>query len=170
MLLLCALFAYRLGALPMIGMTALVSTARLQIYLSQRALIDGYFAFWAIAALWLAWENLQRPRHLGLARRLHDLPNDIGADEGKCRVCRLCHLRSVPAEPVFACGSSHSSSSIGHNYRPGDRDPASGVVGWRCLGMGAIQPHVCRQIAREFLFDLGSGLTLVSLRGRFRIV
>ena len=34
--------------------------------------------------------------------------------------------------------------------------------------MGVIQPHVCRQIAREFLFDLGSGLTLVSLRGRFR--
>jgi hypothetical protein len=34
--------------------------------------------------------------------------------------------------------------------------------------MGAIQPHICRQIAREFLFDLGSELTLVSLRGRFR--
>ena len=66
MLLLSALFAYRLGGtLPMIGMTALVATAPLQIYLSQRALIDGYFAFWAIAALWLAWENLQRPRHLG---------------------------------------------------------------------------------------------------------
>lgn len=66
MLLLSALFAYRLGgAVPMLGVTALVATAPLQIYLSQRALIDGYFAFWAVAALWLAWENLQRPRHRG---------------------------------------------------------------------------------------------------------
>lgn len=66
MLGLCALFAYRVGgAIPMLGMTALVATAPLQIYLSQRALIDGYFAFWAVAALWLAWENLQRPKHWG---------------------------------------------------------------------------------------------------------
>lgn len=64
MLGLCAVFAYRVGGVaPMLGMTALVATAPLQIYLSQRALIDGYFAFWAAAALWLAWENLQRPRH-----------------------------------------------------------------------------------------------------------
>ena len=28
-------------------------------------MIDGYFAFWAVAALWLCWENLQRPRHFG---------------------------------------------------------------------------------------------------------
>ena len=65
-LLLSAFFAYRLGGiLPMIGVTALIATAPLQIYLCQRAMIDGYFAFWAIAALWLAWENLQHPRHLG---------------------------------------------------------------------------------------------------------
>jgi hypothetical protein len=66
LLLLSALFAYRLGGtLPMIGVTALVATAPLEIYLCQRAMIDGYFAFWAVAALWLAWENLQRPRHAG---------------------------------------------------------------------------------------------------------
>ena len=66
LLLLSALFAYRLGGtLPMIGMTALIATAPLEIYLCQRAMIDGYFAFWAVAALWLAWENLQRPRHTG---------------------------------------------------------------------------------------------------------
>ena len=63
---LCALFAFRVGGvIPMLGMTALIATAPLQIYLSQRALIDSYFAFWAVAALWLAWENLQRPRHWG---------------------------------------------------------------------------------------------------------
>jgi 4-amino-4-deoxy-L-arabinose transferase-like glycosyltransferase len=49
----------------MITLTVLVATAPLQIYLSQRALIDGYFAFWAVACVWLAWENLQRPRHWG---------------------------------------------------------------------------------------------------------
>ena len=66
MLGLCAIFAYRLGgSAAMMGVTALIATAPLQIYLSQRALIDGYFAFLAVLSLWLAWENLQRPRHLG---------------------------------------------------------------------------------------------------------
>jgi len=66
LLFLCALFAYRLGGtIPMMGTTALLATGPLQIYLCQRALIDGYFAFWAVAALWLAWENLQHPRHTG---------------------------------------------------------------------------------------------------------
>ena len=66
LLFLCALFAYRMGGtVPMIGMTALIATAPLEIYLSQRAMIDGYFAFWAVAALWLTWENLQHPKHLG---------------------------------------------------------------------------------------------------------
>jgi 4-amino-4-deoxy-L-arabinose transferase-like glycosyltransferase len=66
LLFLCALFAYRMGGtVPMIGMTALFATAPLQIYFCQRALIDGYFAFWTVAALWLAWENLQCPKHLG---------------------------------------------------------------------------------------------------------
>ena len=66
LLLLSALFAYRLGGtLPMLGVTALMATSPLDVYLCQRAMIDGYFAFWALAALWLAWENLQRPRHAG---------------------------------------------------------------------------------------------------------
>jgi hypothetical protein len=66
LLLLSSVFAYRLGGTwPMVGVTALVATAPLEIYLCQRAMIDGYFAFWAITALWLAWENLQRARHFG---------------------------------------------------------------------------------------------------------
>jgi 4-amino-4-deoxy-L-arabinose transferase-like glycosyltransferase len=65
-LILCAWFGHRLGgASAMICLTALIATAPLQIYLAQRALIDGYFAFWAVACVWLAWENLQRPRHWG---------------------------------------------------------------------------------------------------------
>jgi 4-amino-4-deoxy-L-arabinose transferase-like glycosyltransferase len=66
LLLLSALFAYRLGGvLPMLGVTALMATGPLEVYLCQRAMIDGYFAFWAIAALWLAWENLRHPRRAG---------------------------------------------------------------------------------------------------------
>ncbi|MBA2623320.1 MAG: hypothetical protein H0U88_06830 [Chthoniobacterales bacterium] len=62
----CAVFAYRVGgAIPMLGLSVLVATAPLQIYLAQRALIDGYFALLAVTAVWLAWENLQRPRHWG---------------------------------------------------------------------------------------------------------
>ena len=63
-LLLAALFSYRLGGTArMLGVTTLMAAAPLQVYLCQRAAIDGYFAFWALAALWLAWENLQRPRN-----------------------------------------------------------------------------------------------------------
>jgi 4-amino-4-deoxy-L-arabinose transferase-like glycosyltransferase len=29
--------------------------------MSQHALVDGYFTFWALAVLWLFWENLQAP-------------------------------------------------------------------------------------------------------------
>jgi hypothetical protein len=65
-LILCAWLGHRLGGISaMITLTVLVATAPLQIYLSQRALIDGYFAFWAVTCVWLAWENLRRPRHWG---------------------------------------------------------------------------------------------------------
>src|SRR5207237_8273574 len=65
-LILGAWFGYRLGGRSaMIALTVVLATAPLQICLSQRALIDGYFAFWAVACVWLAWENLQRPRHWG---------------------------------------------------------------------------------------------------------
>jgi 4-amino-4-deoxy-L-arabinose transferase-like glycosyltransferase len=33
-----------------------------QIHMSQHALIDGFFAFWALLCLWLLWENLHAPR------------------------------------------------------------------------------------------------------------
>ena len=63
LLFLSAFFAYRLGgAVPMLGVTALMATAPLQIYLAQRAFIDAYFALWATVALWLAWEIVSKPR------------------------------------------------------------------------------------------------------------
>jgi len=30
--------------------------------MSQHALVDGFFTFWALLALWLLWENLNKPR------------------------------------------------------------------------------------------------------------
>jgi 4-amino-4-deoxy-L-arabinose transferase-like glycosyltransferase len=42
----------------------LMSCAPTQIHMAQHALIDGFFAFWAMLALWLLWENLQCPNKL----------------------------------------------------------------------------------------------------------
>jgi hypothetical protein len=62
-----AVWSYRLGGTwRMLAMSALLITSPLQIYLAQRALLDDYFAFLAVLATWLAWENLQKPRNLGL--------------------------------------------------------------------------------------------------------
>jgi hypothetical protein len=61
-LFLAAGFAFRLGG-PRVAVwvTALMCCAPTQIHMAQHALIDGFFAFWATAALWLLWENLRRP-------------------------------------------------------------------------------------------------------------
>lgn len=65
-LLLGALFAGRAGGRRQaLAVTALFAVAPLQIALAQRALIDSYFAFWALAAFWVLWENLRRPNHRG---------------------------------------------------------------------------------------------------------
>lgn len=59
---LSALFAWRLGGPRMaLGVAALMACAPTQLHMSQHALIDGVFAFWATLSLWLLWENLQRP-------------------------------------------------------------------------------------------------------------
>ena len=55
-------FAGRLGGRGRaLAALALMACAPLQIHLAQRALIDGYFAFWTVLALWTLWECLQRP-------------------------------------------------------------------------------------------------------------
>jgi 4-amino-4-deoxy-L-arabinose transferase-like glycosyltransferase len=55
-------FAWRLaGNSSALGVTALMGVAPTQIHMSQHALIDGFFAFWALACLWLLWENLRAP-------------------------------------------------------------------------------------------------------------
>jgi 4-amino-4-deoxy-L-arabinose transferase-like glycosyltransferase len=62
-LLIAGAFAWRLGGLPFgLGVFALMAFAPMQIYSAQRALIDGFFALWALLALWALWEHLQEPR------------------------------------------------------------------------------------------------------------
>lgn len=46
-----------------LGVLALFAFSPLQIHMSQHALIDGFFAFWAFLSLWLLWENLRTPNH-----------------------------------------------------------------------------------------------------------
>ena len=47
------------------GIGALVAFAPTQIHMSQHALVDGFFTFWALLTLFMLWQNLQRPRHWG---------------------------------------------------------------------------------------------------------
>ena len=60
-------FAWRLaGRTAGLAALALMACAPLQIHMSQHAMIDGFFTFWAILALWSLWETLQ----CGCPRRL----------------------------------------------------------------------------------------------------
>jgi 4-amino-4-deoxy-L-arabinose transferase-like glycosyltransferase len=62
-LVLAGIFAWRAaGRATGLAVTALMACAPTQIHMSQHALIDGFFAFWALLALWLLWENLRAPR------------------------------------------------------------------------------------------------------------
>jgi 4-amino-4-deoxy-L-arabinose transferase-like glycosyltransferase len=59
-LLLSAFFAWRLkGPAWALGVAALMSFAPTQIHMSQHALVDGFFTFWALFCLCLLWENLR---------------------------------------------------------------------------------------------------------------
>ena len=56
-------FAWRVrGPTWALGVVALMAFAPTQLHMSQHALIDGFFAFWALLCLWLLWENLRAPR------------------------------------------------------------------------------------------------------------
>lgn len=60
---LATFFAWRLrGSAWALGVAALIAFAPTQIHMSQHALIDGVFAFWALLCLWFLSENLRAPR------------------------------------------------------------------------------------------------------------
>ena len=66
LLVLATFFAWRMGGpetATLVG--SLMACAPTQIHMSQHALIDGFFAFWATLCLWLLWENLRRPNSWG---------------------------------------------------------------------------------------------------------
>jgi 4-amino-4-deoxy-L-arabinose transferase-like glycosyltransferase len=55
-------FAWRLGGSRVaLAVLFLMACAPTQIHMSQHALIDGFFAFWATLSLWFLWENLRQP-------------------------------------------------------------------------------------------------------------
>ena len=59
---LSVLFVWRLrGPRWAIAIAALMAVAPTQLHMSQHALVDGFFTFWATLVLWLFWENLQAP-------------------------------------------------------------------------------------------------------------
>ncbi len=44
-----------------LAVLAMMACAPLQIHMSQHAMIDGFFAFWAMLAVWSLWESLRQP-------------------------------------------------------------------------------------------------------------
>lgn len=61
-LLLATFLAWRLrGPTWAVAIAALMAVAPTQLHMSQHALVDGFFTFWATLVLWFFWENLQRP-------------------------------------------------------------------------------------------------------------
>ena len=60
---LAAFFVWRMrGPTWAVAVAALMAFAPTQLHMSQHALVDGFFTFWATLTLWLFWENLQAPR------------------------------------------------------------------------------------------------------------
>jgi 4-amino-4-deoxy-L-arabinose transferase-like glycosyltransferase len=65
-LVIASVFAWRTGGPSRtLGVAALFAFAPTQLHMSQHALVDGFFAFWALLCLWLLWENLRAPNHPG---------------------------------------------------------------------------------------------------------
>ena len=63
-LVLATFFVWRMrGSTWAIAIGALMAVAPTQLHMSQHALVDGFFTFWALLVLWLLWENLQTPRN-----------------------------------------------------------------------------------------------------------
>src|SRR5438132_299440 len=60
---LAAMFVRRIrGPTWAVAIAALVAFAPTQLHMSHDALVDGFFTFWALLALWLFWEDSQAPR------------------------------------------------------------------------------------------------------------
>jgi 4-amino-4-deoxy-L-arabinose transferase-like glycosyltransferase len=60
---LATFFVWRMrGPTWAISIAALMAFAPTQLHMSQHALVDGFFTFWATLVLWLFWENLHAPR------------------------------------------------------------------------------------------------------------
>ncbi len=57
---LATFFVWRVrGSTWAIAIAAFMAVAPTQLHMSQHALVDGFFTFWATLVLWLFWENLQ---------------------------------------------------------------------------------------------------------------
>lgn len=58
-----ALMVWRMrGPNCAVAVAALTAFAPTQIHMSQHALVDGFFTFWALLTIWLLWQNLRAPR------------------------------------------------------------------------------------------------------------
>ena len=64
--LLAGIFAARMGGRKYgLAVFALMAVAPVELQMAHCALVDGFFAFWALLCFWTLWENLQHPRRTG---------------------------------------------------------------------------------------------------------
>jgi 4-amino-4-deoxy-L-arabinose transferase-like glycosyltransferase len=62
LLLLSGVVVYRMLGAPLVpGVLLAMACAPLQLHMSQHALMDGFFALWAMLCLWGFWESLRHP-------------------------------------------------------------------------------------------------------------
>ena len=65
-LLLAGVVAWRFGGRALCpAVVALMAFAPLEVCLAQRALVDGFYSFFAMLSFWLLWENLRAPNRWG---------------------------------------------------------------------------------------------------------
>lgn len=66
LLMVTAVIGYRLGTVRQtLIATALMATAPLQLFLGQRALVDEYFALWAVLCAWFFFEAVRNQNSVG---------------------------------------------------------------------------------------------------------
>jgi 4-amino-4-deoxy-L-arabinose transferase-like glycosyltransferase len=54
-----------IGRAAGLGVMLLMAFDPILIHMCQHAMIDGFFAFWALVCFWTTWENLRQPNHRG---------------------------------------------------------------------------------------------------------
>ena len=131
-LLLSTVFAWRLkGPACALGVAALVAFAPTQLHMSQHALVDGFFTFWALVYLWMLWENLRDTAQLAAACSPIFSAFVAGPDEGERVLCFRRHA-GHRGESLAQVGTVTRELLAPHRRRAAARCRDPHFFGWWC--------------------------------------